>query len=230
MSHQGTAGTRPQSAELAKLLLRGALGGTMIAHGLRHARTLDGTAGWFKSIGFREHRLQAQLSAAVEIGAGAALAGGAATALAASAVVGTMAVAYRTVHRPNGYFITAEGWEYVGFIGAAAVALAALGPGKFSADHLLGLDNQGRPWQRAALAAGLGIGGAAAQLAVFWRQPPPKDRTPRGRPGRRRICFRIMSRRPRQDLWKQRIPRLGQNSCLFDRFVPPEISTSYWRG
>jgi putative oxidoreductase len=166
---EGHTGHHP--AGLAQLLLRGAIGGTMIAHGLRHARTLDGTAGWFKSIGFRQHRVQAQLSAAVEIGAGTALVGGAATPLAASAVIGTMAVAYRTVHRPNGYFITAEGWEYVGFISAAAAALAALGPGKLSVDHLLGLDNTGKPWQRAALAAGLGIGGAAVQLAAFWRQP-----------------------------------------------------------
>jgi putative oxidoreductase len=168
----------PEAAGLAQLLLRGVLGGTMIAHGLRHARTLDGTARWFGSIGFRQPRLQAQLSAAVEIGAGAALAGGAATPLAASAVVGTMAVAYRTVHRPNGYFITAEGWEYVGFISAASVALAALGPGRFSADRLLGLDRIGSPWQRAALAAGLGIGGAAAQLAAFWERPQPKAAEP----------------------------------------------------
>jgi len=162
------------SAGLAQVLLRGALGGTMIAHGLRHARTLDGTAGWFGSIGFRQPRLQAQLSVAVEVGAGAALAGGAATPLAASAVVGTMGVAYRSVHQPNGYFITAEGWEYVGFISAAAVALAAMGPGKFSVDRLLGLDRIGSPWQRAALAAGLGIGAAAAQLAAFWERPQPK--------------------------------------------------------
>ncbi|HMD93043.1 MAG TPA: DoxX family protein [Trebonia sp.] len=182
MSHhvaEGRAGHH--SVGLAQLLLRGALGGTMIAHGIRHVRSLDGTAGWFKSIGFRQSRLQAQLSAAVEIGAGAALAGGVATPLAASAVVGTMAVAYRTVHRPSGYFITAEGWEYVGFISASAVALAALGPGRLSADRLLGLDDTGSPWQRAALAAGLGIGGAAAQLAAFWRQPrkhPPAEPAP----------------------------------------------------
>jgi putative oxidoreductase len=160
-----------ETAELARLLLRGIIGGTMIAHGLRHARTLDGTAGWFGSIGFRQPRLQAQLSAAIEIGAGAALSGGACTPLAASAVVGTMAVAYRSVHQPNGYFITAEGWEYVGFISAAAVSLAALGPGRFSVDRLLGLESAGKPWQRAALAAGLGLGGAAAQLAVFWQRP-----------------------------------------------------------
>jgi putative oxidoreductase len=174
MSHQVAARGGQTGHGLGQLLLRGVLGGTMIAHGIRHARSLEGTAGWFESIGFREPRLQAQLSAAVEVGAGAALVGGVATPLAASAVVGTMAVAYRTVHRPNGYFITAEGWEYVGFISAAAVALAALGPGRLSGDRLLGLEDAGSPWQRAALAAGLGIGGAAAQLAVFWRRPPQK--------------------------------------------------------
>jgi putative oxidoreductase len=167
-------GTGQETAALAQLLLRGALGGTMIAHGLRHARSLDGTAGWFGSIGFRQPRLQAQLSAVVEVGAGTALAAGIATPLAASAVIGTMGVAFHSVHRPNGFFITAEGWEYVGFISAGAVALAALGPGPLSADRLLGLHEVGKPWQRAALAAGLGIGGAAAQLATFWRRPQPE--------------------------------------------------------
>jgi putative oxidoreductase len=178
VDHQISAEGIRQPIGLAQILLRGAIGGTMLAHGLRHARTLDGTAGWFKSIGFRQHRLQAQLSAAVEIGAGAAVVGGAATPLAASAVIGTMTVAYHTVHRPNGYFITAEGWEYVGFISASAVALAALGPGPLSIDRVLGLDRLGTPRQRALLAAGLGIGGAALQLAAFWRQPPPKPAKP----------------------------------------------------
>ena len=60
-------------ADLARLLLRVSVGGTMIAHGVKHARSLPGTARWFESIGFRKPRLQAQLSAAVEIGSGAAL-------------------------------------------------------------------------------------------------------------------------------------------------------------
>jgi putative oxidoreductase len=161
----------PEPAGLARLLLRAVLGGTMIAHGVRHARTLEGTAGWFESIGFRHPQLQARLSAAVEIGAGAALTVGAATPFAASAVIGTMGVAYHTVHRPNGYFVTAEGWEYVGFVSASALALAALGPGPLSADRLLGLDEAGSSFSRATLAAALGIGGAAAQLATFWRRP-----------------------------------------------------------
>ena len=41
-------------SEIARLVLRGVVGSTMIAHGVRHGRTLEGTAGWFKRIGFRE--------------------------------------------------------------------------------------------------------------------------------------------------------------------------------
>jgi putative oxidoreductase len=163
--------SRSDGADLARLLLRGALGSTMIAHGVKHGRSIEGTAGWFESIGFRQPRLQAQVSSVVEIGSGTALIAGAATPLAASAVVGTMGVAFHTVHRPNGYFITGEGYEYVGFISAAAVALAALGSGRFSLDRRLGLDAIGSPGRRAALTAGLGIGGAAAQLATFWSRP-----------------------------------------------------------
>jgi putative oxidoreductase len=161
------------TAEIARGILRVALGGTMIAHGVRHGTTLEGTAGWFKSIGFREPMLQAQASAVIEIGSGAALIAGAATPLSASAVVGTMAVAAQTVHLPNGYFVVKEGWEYVAFISAAAVALSSLGAGRFSVDRLFGWDEKGTPAKRAALTAGLGLAGAAVQLKTFWTRPTP---------------------------------------------------------
>jgi len=161
----------------ARLVLRAAIGGTMIAHGIKHARSLEGTAGWFSSIGFREPELQAAASAVVETGAGVAVLAGAATPLAAAAVVGTMAVAARTVHLPNGFFITGEGYEYVLNLSAASVALAAIGPGGFSVDGLLGIDEKLSPAQRAALAAGVGLGAAALQLAVFWR-PKAEPREP----------------------------------------------------
>jgi putative oxidoreductase len=80
-----------------------------------------------------------------------------------------MSVAYRSVHRSNGYFVVADGWEYVGFISATAVALSALGSGRFSVDRLLGIHTTGGPVTRVALAAGGGIAGAAAQLRAFWR-------------------------------------------------------------
>jgi putative oxidoreductase len=162
-----------RDADLARLLLRVSVGGTMIAHGVKHARSLPGTARWFESIGFRKPRLQARLSAAVEIGAGAALIAGAATPLSASAVVGTMAVAARSVHIPNGFFITAEGWEYVAALGVSSVAIAALGGGRFSVDRALGLDRRLCGSRGAAVALGAGLGGAAAQLATFWRRPTP---------------------------------------------------------
>ena len=155
----------------ARLILRGALGATMIAHGVRHGRTLDGTSGWFASIGFRQARAQAVVSSALEIGSGAALIAGAATPLAASAVVGTMAVAGHTVHRPNGFFIVDEGWEYVALVAAASVALSSLGAGRFSVDRLLGLDAAGSPVRRALLTSVLGVGGAVAHLRAFWSAP-----------------------------------------------------------
>ncbi|PYE16307.1 putative oxidoreductase [Williamsia limnetica] len=152
-----------------QLLLRAAVGGTMIAHGVKHGRSINGTAGWFGSIGFTQPKLQAQASAVVEVGAGAAIVAGAGTPVAAAAVVGTMAVAAKSVHLPNGFFITSEGWEYVTNLGVAAVALASMGPGKFSVDRALGLDSKITGGRAAALAAGLGLAAAGAQLAMFHR-------------------------------------------------------------
>jgi len=166
-----TSDTSITAGDVAGVILRAALAGTMIAHGVRHARSLEGTAGWFGSIGFDKPELQAKASAVVEIGSGAALALGLATPLSASAVVGTMSVAYVSVHRPNGYFVTKEGWEYVGFISAASLAASALGGGRLSVDRLLGLHAAGTPLTRAAVTAAVGVAGAAVQLALFWRSP-----------------------------------------------------------
>ncbi|MDR7304200.1 DoxX family protein [Haloactinomyces albus] len=161
-------------AEVARIVLRASVGSTMLVHGIAHGRSIKGTAKWFKSIGFSQPRLQARSSAVVEVGAGSALVLGAATPLAASAVVGTMAVAARTVHIKNGFFITKEGYEYVLSLSAASVALSALGSGTASVDRLLlGRRERMSGLQRAALTTGLGLGAAAAQLAAFWSRPQP---------------------------------------------------------
>src|SRR3979411_2399192 len=165
-SRKAIAEEEPQVSgkDVASLVLRAAIGGTMIAHSGRHGRTLEGTARWFGSIGFKHPRLQATASAVVEVGAGAALIAGAGTPLAASAVVGTMTVAARSVHLENGFFITAQGSEEVLKLSAASVALAAIGPGSLSVDRVLGIHDKLSPAQRAGLAAGLGLAAAAAQL------------------------------------------------------------------
>lgn len=159
------------AVDFARLVLRATVGGTMIAHGVRHARSLDGTARWFGSLGFEQPMLQARTSVVVEIGAGAALIAGLATPAASSAVIGTMAVAARTVHVPNGYFVINEGYEYVLAVAAASTTVAALGPGRYSVDAKLGrLGRLSGPWMGVASAL-VGLGGAAAQLATFWRPP-----------------------------------------------------------
>lgn len=158
---------------IASVLLRGIVGGTMIAHGVNHQKSQRGTAKWFGSLGFRKPELQARLSSVVEIGAGAGLLAGAATPLSASAVVGTMAVAFRTVHIPNGFFITKEGYEYVLTLATASTALAALGAGPCSVDRVTGFERKISGARGAAVAAGLGVGAAAGQLAAYWKRPAP---------------------------------------------------------
>jgi putative oxidoreductase len=161
---------------MAALLLRLILGITMIAHGYNHiwgGGKIDGTAGWFASLGLRPGKLHAWLASLTELGAGAMLIVGFLNPLAAAGVVGVMTVALITNHFKNGFFIfrPGEGYEYVLNLTVAALALGALGPGAWSADkylkvHLLGVKGL-------AITAIAGIGGALLLLAVFWR-PAPK--------------------------------------------------------
>ncbi|MCC5575219.1 DoxX family protein [Microtetraspora sp. AC03309] len=158
--------------DLAATVLRVALGTTMIAHGWNHAfggGRLPGTARWFESIGIRPGRLHALLATLTELGAGALLLIGLLNALAAAMVVGTMTVALIANHIKNGYFIfrPGEGYEYVLLIILAACGLAALGPGRWSVDHLVGLGLDGP--LGLAVAAVAGGGGGLLLLAVFWR-------------------------------------------------------------
>lgn len=43
------------------------------------------------------------------------------------------------VHWPKGFFVQNGGYEYNLVLAVAALAIAAVGPGTFSVDHLLGL-------------------------------------------------------------------------------------------
>jgi len=160
------------SVDIAALLLRLTVGGTMIAHGWNHAfggGRLPGTARWFESIGIRPGRVHALLATLTELGAGAFLVLGLLTPLAAAAVVGTMAVALVANHLRNGFFIfrPGEGYEYVLMITLVACALGALGGGRWSADQLLGFRLGG--WAGLAIAAVAGGAGAALLLATCWR-------------------------------------------------------------
>jgi putative oxidoreductase len=158
--------------DIAALVLRASIGGTMIAHGWNHAfggGRLPGTARWFESIGIRPGRVHALAATVTELGAGVLLLLGLADALAAAAVVGTMLVALVANHMRNGFFIfrPGEGYEYVLMIILVACGLAALGPGRVSLDHVLGSAVGG--WLGLCIAIVVGGGGASLLLVTSWR-------------------------------------------------------------
>lgn len=158
--------------DLAMLLVRVFFGIGLAYHGYNHAfggGGLAGTARWFGSIGMRWPEWQARLSVATEVGAGLLFAAGLFTPIAAAGMIGVMAVAIWTVHRFNGFFIIKEGWEYTASIALVAWAVATVGPGEYSLDHALDIDWSG--WTGSLIAALLGLGGAAVQLAVSYRRP-----------------------------------------------------------
>jgi putative oxidoreductase len=157
---------------IAALVLRLVVGGTMMAHGWNHAfggGRLPGTARWFESIGMRPARVHALLATVTELGAGALLILGLLTPLAAAGVVGTMVVALVANHAKNGFFIfrPGEGYEYVLMITLVSAAIGALGGGAWSLDHAVGFSADG--WAGLAITALAGGGGAGLLLATSWR-------------------------------------------------------------
>ena len=161
---------------LAMLILRIGTGIVFLAHGIKHARGREKTTNWFAWLGFKQAPLQWLVMTLTEIGAGLLLIVGFLTSPAAAAVVGTMAVAFWTVHRKAGFFITAfmkdgidvEGWEYVFTLAFAAAALAIAGPGDWSIDYQLDLDHAlDAYWGLAFVVGSLVL--SALQVATFWR-------------------------------------------------------------
>src|SRR5580692_6782822 len=110
-------------------------------HGYNHffgGGRLPGAGRWFDSLGIRPGIVHAWVTASVEAGAGLMFAAGFLSPLAAAGIIGIMTVAGIVVHGKNGFFITKEGWEYVGFITAVCAAVGVMGPGNWSIDHAIG--------------------------------------------------------------------------------------------
>jgi putative oxidoreductase len=167
--------------DFALLLLRGGVGAVMLAHGINHMRpNIDGTAGWFGSMGMQPAKLHAWMATVTEIVGGILLVLGLLTPFAAAGVVGVMFVAWAINHRGNGFFIfnPGEGWEYVMTLGIVGVAIGAVGPGAWSLDEAFDLNDTFVGWPGLLIAAIGGIGGGAALLAWFWRPPPATPDAP----------------------------------------------------
>jgi putative oxidoreductase len=166
---------------LGLLVLRLAVGATMIAHGYNHiyrGGKIKGTAGWFESLGMRPGKLHAWLASITELAAGAGLVLGLLTPWAAGALIGVLVVAWITNHRNAGFFVfrrPVEGWEYLMNLVAALFAIACLGPGQWSLDDAI--DYFPSEWWSLTIALVVGLGGAAATLVTFWRPPAPEPAT-----------------------------------------------------
>jgi putative oxidoreductase len=155
-------------------MLRLTVGPMLVVHGYNKvfgAGGIEGTTRWFEALGLKPAFVHARLAAATEIGAGTLIALGAASPLPAAAAIGLMTTAARTDHKGKGFFMFKNGWEYVGVVAAVSAAMAALGPGRYSIDHLLGRRRHGLRW--ALFAAIFGVTNAAVLLATSYHPEPP---------------------------------------------------------
>ena len=160
------------TTDLASLLLRFALGGMIVLHGLNKMKSkasLEGTGQWFASIGMRQAKKQALAAALTETMSGIFILLGFVTPLACAALISTMIVAIVVSHLASGFFIFNEGqgWEFCALISVTALALATMGPGKYSLDHASDLFNDG--WLPVVLCLTLAVATSAAHLAIFYR-------------------------------------------------------------
>jgi putative oxidoreductase len=161
----------PDALNAGLLALRVVLGIVFIAHGVKHFINREKTINWTASIGFKSPGVQWAFMTFAEIGIGVGLAAGLLTSFAAAGLVSMMFVAFWTVHRAAGFFVSArpdEGYEYVLVLVAAAFALAVIGPGEWSLDESLDIAASLDAGIGALIAAG-GLAAAVRQLATFYR-------------------------------------------------------------
>jgi putative oxidoreductase len=148
------------------LLLRIVVGGTMFSHGAQKlfgwfgGHGLRGTAGFFGNLGYRAPLLMTLAAGLAESG-GLLFAAGFVTPLAALGIAVVMLNAIAIVHWPKGFFNANGGLEFPLTLLTVAVAVSAIGPGRFSLDRAIGWDDNisGVWW-------GVGVAVAAAAISV----------------------------------------------------------------
>jgi putative oxidoreductase len=146
--------------DFALLALRVVIGGLLIGHGAQKllgwfgGHGLDGTGGFFHSLGFRPGRRMAGVAGVSEAGGGLLLAAGLFTPLAGAVIVGTLLVA-ASVHSDKGLWNTGGGYELPLVYALVAAFFALAGPGTVALDHLAGLDDS---WNTGVGAAALVVG------------------------------------------------------------------------
>ncbi|MFE3904907.1 DoxX family protein [Streptomyces sp. NPDC059153] len=161
------------------LVLRLVAGLLIAGHGVQKVsfrlggNGLAGGTEEFRHDGFRGGRLTALAAGGSQIGAGLFLAAGLLTPGAAMAAIGVMTVA-GTVKWHNGLWVQNDGYEYPMVLVVASAVLALTGPGRWSADHALGLT----PWPLWVSAVAIVVGPVSGLLTrVLLHRPSVKEGT-----------------------------------------------------
>jgi putative oxidoreductase len=166
--------------DVALLVSRVTLGGTMLAHGaqkmfgIQGGPGIEGTAKMMHSLGFRPGERYAPLLAATEVTSGALMSLGAFGPVAPAMLLAVMLVAVETVHRPKGYFNANGGYEMNTMFVLTALLLANEGYGSYSIDEMLGLRAKMRP-MHAWMAMLGGIAGALLILSQRTTEEQPQQ-------------------------------------------------------
>ena len=159
--------------DIAFLVIRIVLGLYIAAHGSQKlfgwfgGYGLQGTGGFFESLGFRPGRTFAFLAGAGELAGGILTLLGIGGALGPAIIVMVMLVAALAVHAKNGFF-SPNGIELNVFYVLVAVAIAFAGSGAFSLDRVLGLNVLTSPVQ---VSAALVVAVIFAALNLVARRP-----------------------------------------------------------
>ena len=158
------------------LTLRVLVGVTFALHGFQKlfgwfgGGGLDGTAAWFKSLGFGDGRAAAVMAGTAEVGGGLGLAAGLLTPVAAAAMIGAMTTAAFVNNAEGGFWSVYKGWELNGYLIVVALAVAIAGPGSYSLDAVLGLE------ELSGLGPGLLAG--VVGIALGWARWATRERSP----------------------------------------------------
>jgi putative oxidoreductase len=169
-----------RTQDLGTLALRLGVGGALAAHGAQKlfgwfgGPGRAGAAEGFGYMGFPQPERAALAASAVELGGGALLAAGLATPAASAAVIGAMRTA-ADIHKRNGFFGQAGGYELAAVYAMAAGAVALTGPGRLSVDQLLS-QRLARPWMAVAgIVGGIVAGGVVAGTRQTLPEREPEE-------------------------------------------------------
>ncbi len=177
-----------KSTDLGLLVLRLGFGAAAASHGAQKlfgwfgGHGLEGTGGFFESVGFIPGKQKALMAGLAEGAGGAAVALGLGTGPAGAVMTGNMVVA-SSLHGYKSFFAQDGGPEMPLAYAVVGTVLTLTGGGRYSLDHATGhaLD---KPWMRVAAyvaAAGAAVAIMNSRSKELASRPAPE--MPPGEPG-----------------------------------------------